>query len=167
MNLEIPTELPAIPEPPDLKKYFRYLATALAVNAVIVLAIALYWTPMIAAKCLFVEITVGAALVCIALFLLRADIFNLLAEMEMLAEVGRDETTVQMRLGRAQLRQIAQKIENTVHPPEAENAMTDLLHHAMPVMQILMAKEKNWLQLGMFGWRLAQDAMKVMKQRSS
>jgi hypothetical protein len=42
--------------------------------------------------------------------------------------------------------------------------MHDLVQHAMPLVQILISKEKNWVQLGLFGWRLAQDAMRVMKQ---
>ncbi|HEY9755649.1 MAG TPA: hypothetical protein V6C97_10835 [Oculatellaceae cyanobacterium] len=164
MNLEIP-ELPAIPETPDLKKYFLMGVTAIAINALVVLALALKFTPMIAAKCLFIEIAVGIGLACLGVFLFRFDIFDILMQLEGLAEEGRDETVVQMRIGRAQLHNISQRLEDTIHPRQHENVMADLLQHAMPVVQILAAKEKNWLQLGMFGWRLAQDAMRLMKSK--
>ena len=166
MSFEIP-ELPAVPEPPDLKKYLKMAIAALAVNSLIILAIMLKFTPLIAAKCLFIEVTVGAALTCIVVFLFRLDIFHILTLLEDLAEEGRDETVVQMRQGRAQLKEISEKLEHTIHPQQHESAMRDLLHHAMPVVQILLSKEKNWLQLGMFGWRLAEDAMKLMDQRNS
>jgi len=65
-----------------------------------------------------------------------------LSTLEGLAEEGRDETLVQMRNGRAQLRQIALKLDQTIHPPQHENAMHDLFQHAMPVVQILMSKER-------------------------
>jgi hypothetical protein len=163
MTLEIP-ELPAIPETPDLKKYFLIGVSAIAVNALIVLAITLKFTAMIAAKCLFVEIAIGIGLLCLGIFFFRFDIFNLLSQLEGLADEGRDETVVQMRAGRAQLRNISERLEQTIHPPEHESMMTEILHHAMPVVQILVSKEKNWLQLGMFGWRLAQDAMRLINQ---
>jgi hypothetical protein len=164
MNLEIPTELPAIPEPPDLKKYLLMVIIAFALNAMVILALVLAFGSMVAAKCLFIEIAVGTGLLCVAIFFFHVDISNLLRALEMLAEDGRDETVVQMRYGRAQLRQISDKLERTIHPPEHENAMHDLVQHAMPLVQILISKEKNWVQLGLFGWRLAQDAMRVMKQ---
>jgi hypothetical protein len=164
MNLEIPTELPPMPEPPDLKKYLSIVIVAFAINALIILALVLAFGAMAAAKCLFIEIAVGTGLLFIAIFFFHVDISNLLQALEMLAEEGRDETVVQMRHGRAQLRQISQKLEYTIHPPEHENAMHDLMQHAMPLVQILISKEKNWMQLGLFGWRLAKDAMRVMKQ---
>ncbi len=159
-------EIPEIPEPPDLKKYLKILAGAITVNALIILVIMLKFTPLVAAKCLFIELAGGAGLVFMVIFLVRLDIFHILTKLEDLAEEGRDETVVQMRLGRAQLREVAVKLEHTIHPPQHENAMHDLLQHAMPLVQILLSKEKNWLQLGMFGWRLAQDAMRVMDQRN-
>lgn len=164
MNLEIPTELPAIPEPPDLKKYLSIVIVAVALNALVILALVLAFGAMVAAKCLFIEIAVGTGLLFLAIFFFHIDISNLLKALEMLAEEGRDETVVQMRYGRAQLRQISSKLEHTIHPPQHENAMHDLIQHAMPLVQIVLSKEKNWLQLGLFGWRLAQDAMRVMKQ---
>jgi hypothetical protein len=157
MNLEIPTELPPMPEAPDLKKYLLIVIVAFAINALIVAALVLAFGAMAAAKCLFIEIAVGTGLLFIGIFFFHVDISNLLKALEILAEDGRDETVVQMRHGRAQLRQINQRLEYTIHPPEHENAMHDLV-------QILISKEKNWMQLGLFGWRLAKDAMRVMKQ---
>ena len=138
---------------------------AFAVNALVIAVVAFFFTPLVAAKCLFIEVSIILGIVCIAIFLFRPDISQLLTTLEMLAEDGRDETVLQMRLGREQLRAVRQRLEDTIHPPQHENAMHDLLQHAMPVMQILISKEKNWLQLGMFGYRLVQDAMRVMNQR--
>jgi len=49
MTLEIP-EIPAIPETPDLKKYFNRAKLALAVNIAIIAIICMVFRPLVGSK---------------------------------------------------------------------------------------------------------------------
>jgi hypothetical protein len=164
MNPDTESKLASIPEPPDLKKYLRWLIIAFAINLALVVTFNFVFSSIIAAKLVFIEFAALVGLLGFSLLLLRLNLLEALSLLEDLAEQGRNEIVVQMRQGRYQLEQVRLKLENTIHPPESENAMADMIRHAMPLVQILVRKEKNWLQLGMFGWRLAQDAIKAMKQ---
>jgi hypothetical protein len=152
-------------QPIDIQEYLWRPVLALAINALVIGGLWFAQGPMFAAKVLFIEIALIFGLICLGVAFFHRLILNLLEEMAIFAEDRRQEAVLEMRHGREQLMHIRERMENAIHPPPAERPMEDLLHHALPIIQGLLSKEKNWIQLGMFGWRIAQDAMRLFKQR--
>lgn len=152
-------------EPIDWQKYFWPPVLVLCLNACLLAAFFFFKGPLVAAKVLFIEVTVTLALLCLAIAVFHHLIMNMLEELAIFAEDRRVETLFEMRRGREQLSMIARRLENTMRGAEVERPVEDLLHHAMPLVQILLSKEKNWIQLGMFGFRLAKDAMRLFNPK--
>ncbi len=152
-------------EDKSINKLVMTPMTVLAVNALVVAAIAFKFGAIVAAKILFIEVCGVLGLVCLVIAICHKAIHNDLSDLEMHAVLGRDEAAVVLRHGRASLYNISQKLEGTLHP-DHEDPMTDLLHNVAPLVGLFLTKEKSLLRWGMFGWRVVNNAMNVLNQRN-
>jgi hypothetical protein len=169
------TQIADIAEIPEIKKIaeIKHSMAAhpaaplvvLTINAVAIALIAYYYTPIIACKVLFIEITLLLSLLCIVIVLFNRLIQNELIHLEVLAMQGQDEAREILRQGRGAMHQIQMKMEETLHPHE-EDTMHELFSNLIPMVQLFINKEKNLLRWGLFSWKVANNAIRLFNSRS-
>jgi hypothetical protein len=158
------TQIADIAEIPEIKKIAEvreslaaHPAAPLVVLGINVLAIALiayFYTPIVACKVLFIEITSTLSLLCIAIVFFNRIIQNELIHLEVLAIQGQDEARQGLRQGRHALQLIGKKMDETFHPQEDT------------MLQLFITKEKNLLRWGHLSWRVANNVISILKARA-
>ncbi|MDR3612223.1 MAG: hypothetical protein P4L53_01570 [Candidatus Obscuribacterales bacterium] len=136
----------------------------LALNALAIALIGYYFTPIVACKVLFVEITVILSLLCLLIVLFNRIIQNELIHLEVLAIQGQDEARQGLRQGRHALQLISKKMDETFHPQE--DTMHELYSNLMPMVQLFITKEKNLLRWGHLSWRVANNVISILNART-
>lgn len=116
------------------------------------------------AKIVFIYITLGAAGGCAAVLFNYRELIFTLRQTEELINVLRDEAVYQLE----SLRMMLEDVKRKLFPPEeqAEANVADLVKSALPVVMLLINKEKNALRWGMFGLKVAREAMDFFKGTS-
>lgn len=116
------------------------------------------------AKIVFIYIALGAAGGCAAVLFNYRELIFTLRQTEELINVLRDEAVYQLESMRIMLEDVKRKL----FPPEdqVEANVADLVKSALPVVMALINKEKNVLKWGMFGLKVAREAMDFFKGTS-
>lgn len=137
---------------------------ALLANALVIAAIGFFFTPIVACKVLFVEITLILSMICILIVLFNRIIQNELIHLEVLAIQGQDEAKAGMRQARHSLAMIRTKVEDTFSPKDT--TLHELYTNVLPMVQLFVAKEKNLLRWGHLTWRVANNIINIVNARS-
>ncbi len=146
--------------------YLMIPVTVLTANAAFIAYLAVKFSPLVAAKILLIEIMLVLGLICLLVFIFRHRLSAELADLEKLAFLGRDEAALLLRQGRASLYTLRQRLEETSHPHKGhEDHVADLVRNVVPIIGLFINKEKDLLRWGMFGWRIASNAIRLMNQR--
>ncbi len=116
------------------------------------------------AKIVFIYIAFGAAGGCAAVLFNYRELIFTLRQTEEFINVLRDEAVYQLE----SLRMMLEDTKRKLFPPEeqAEQSVADLVKTALPVVMLLINKEKNALKWGMFGLKVAREAMDFFKVTS-
>jgi hypothetical protein len=136
----------------------------LAANSLAIALIAYFFTPIVACKVLFVEITLILSLICLLIVLFNRLIQNELIHLEVLAIQGQDEAREGLRHGRQALQLISKKMDETFHPQD--DTLHELYGNLMPMVQLFINKEKNLLRWGHLSWRVANNIISILNSRS-
>ncbi len=116
-------------------------------------------------KVIVIQVMVSLGVVCLAVFLFRHDILGHLTDAEEVAYIVRDQAFVDLNMAREEMRRLRHKLRRDTDD-EGYGHVNELLKMVSPLMMMFIQKEKNVLRWGMFGWKVAQNAMAVIKQRS-
>lgn len=142
------------------------LAVALAVlNAVGIIALAIFVSPIFAGKVVLIEVMFGISAVCLGIVVGHGKIMTLLAQAEEIANLARDQAFVDLNMMRDELVRLRRKLSREVDA-DGHGAVNELLKTISPVVMMFVQKEKNIFRWGMFAWKVAQNAMAVIKERS-
>jgi hypothetical protein len=149
----------------SISKIFETPLMVLSANALILAAIAYKFGALVAAKILFIEVSLILGLICVVITICHKAIHNDLTDLELHAVEGRDEAALLLRQGRASLYNIRQRLEGALHP-EPEDHLADLLSNVAPLVGLFLKKEKSLFRWGMFGWKIVSNAAQLMSQRN-
>lgn len=114
------------------------------------------------AKIVFIYIALGLTGACAAVLINYRELIFTLRQAEELTNVVRDEAVFQLEALRAMLEDLKKRL----FPPTEEQAhasVAELVKSALPVVMLLINKEKNALRWGMFGLKVAREAMDFFK----
>jgi hypothetical protein len=142
------------------------VALVLAVaNAAFILLLALTVNAIFAGKVVLIEVMIGFSAVCLLIVFGYARIMSLLAEAEEIAYLARDQAFVDLNMARDELTRLRRKLTRE-EDEEGYGGANEMLKILSPLVMMFIQKEKNIFRWGMFGWKVAQNAMAIMKQRS-
>jgi hypothetical protein len=149
----------------SINKIVMTPTTVLVINALVLAAITYRFGSLVAAKILFIEISLVLGLVCVVISICQKAIHNDLTDLEMHAVHGRDEAALMLRQGRASLYNMRQRLDGALHP-DHEDHLADLLSNVAPLVGLFLSKEKSLFRWGMFGWKIVSNAAQLMNQRN-
>lgn len=135
------------------------------VNLLVIVALCFFVSALVAGKIVVVEVMVVLSAICLAIFYYRKLIMSHLTDAEEIAYVVRDQAFVDLNMARQELRRLRHKLRRDTDD-EGYGHVNELLKMVSPLVMMFVQKEKNILRWGMFGWKVAQNAMAVIKQRS-
>ncbi|MBS1955483.1 MAG: hypothetical protein JST89_14970 [Cyanobacteria bacterium SZAS-4] len=135
------------------------------VNLLVIIGVCTFASALAAGKLVVVEVMLGISAVCLAIFWYRKLILSHLTDAEEIAYVVRDQAFVDLNMARQELRRMRHKLRRDTDD-EGYGHVNELLKMVSPLVMMFIQKEKNILRWGMFGWKVAQNAMAVIKQRS-
>lgn len=134
-------------------------------NLLVLLACGIFVNALFAGKVLVIEVMVGVSAVCLTIFKYQPKIMDELTHAEEIANLARDQAFVDLNMAREELRRLRHKLRRDTDE-EGYAHVNELLKMVSPLVVMFIQKEKNILRWGMFGWKVAQNAMAVVKQRS-
>ncbi len=134
-------------------------------NLLLLFACGFFINALFAGKVLVIEVMVGISAICLAIFKFQPEIMNELTHAEELAYLARDQAFVDLNMAREELKRLRHKLRRDTDD-EGYGHVNELLKMISPLVMMFVQKEKNILRWGMFGWKVAQNAMAVVKQRS-
>ena len=166
-----------IPVPFDLEQEIRQkhqliahlirIAVAIAIaNVLVIIACGIAFSPLFAGKLVVIEVMLGLSAVCLGIVIGHGKIMSLLTQAEEVAYLARDQAFVDLNMAREELRRLRHKLRRDTDP-EGYGHASELLKMVSPLVMMFIQKEKNIFRWGMFGWKVAQNAMAILKQRSS
>jgi hypothetical protein len=142
------------------------VALALAiVNAGFILILALTVNAIFAGKVVLIEVMFGFSVVCLLIVIGHVRIMNLLTEAEEIAYLARDQAFVDLNMARDELARLRRKLTRE-EDEQGYGGANEMFKILSPLVMMFIQKEKNIFRWGMFGWKIAQNAMAIMKQRS-
>jgi hypothetical protein len=149
----------------SISKHFVTPLTVLAANTLVLAAITYQFGALVAAKILFIEVSLILGLICVVIAICHKAIHNDLTDLELHAVQGRDEAALLLRQGRASLYSVRQRLEGALHP-EPEDHLADLLSNVAPLVGLFLKKEKSLFRWGMFGWKIVSNAAQLLSQKN-
>ncbi|CAN5627838.1 hypothetical protein BH10CYA1_BH10CYA1_43100 [soil metagenome] len=166
-----------IPVPFDLEQEIRekhqiiahilkIAAGAALFNVLIIIACGIVFGPLLAGKLVVIEVMLGLSAVCLGIVVGHGKIMGLLTHAEEVAYMAREQVFVDLNMAREELIRLRHKLRRDTDP-EGYGHVNELLKMVSPLVMMFVQKEKNIFRWGMFAWKIAQNAMAVMKQRSS
>jgi hypothetical protein len=165
-----------VPVPLDLAQEFstkrqaaelaiKGLIAAAILNVLLIVALVIFVNPLFAGKIVLVEVMFALSAVCLVIVIGHGKIMTLLTQAEEIAYLARDQAFVDLNMVREELVRLRHKIRRDVDA-EGYGHVNELLKMISPLTMMFIQKEKNILRWGMFGWKVAQNAMAIIKQRS-
>jgi len=166
-----------IPVPFDLEQEIREkhqliahilrIAIGIAIaNVLVIVACGIMFSALFAGKLVVIEVMLGLSAVCLGIVFGHGKIMSLLTQAEEVAYLARDQAFVDLNMAREELVRLRHKLRRDTDP-EGYGHVNELLKMVSPLVMMFIQKEKNIFRWGMFGWKVAQNAMAVLKQRSS
>ncbi|MBS2004543.1 MAG: hypothetical protein U0103_08110 [Candidatus Obscuribacterales bacterium] len=167
---------PAVPMPLDLAQEFsskrqaaetaiKGLIAAAIVNVLAIIALIIFVEPLFAGKVVLIEVMFAISAVCLVIVIGHNKIMSLLTQAEEIAYFARDQAFIDLNTLREELVRLRHKVRRDVDA-EGYGHVNELLKMVSPLVMMFIQKEKNVLRWGMFGWKIAQNAMAIIKQRS-
>lgn len=166
----------AVPLPLDLAQEFqekrqtaeifiRMLIILAVSNVLLIIGLTVFINPLFAGKILLIEVMFGLSAACLAIVFFHGKIINLLTQAEEIAYLARDQAFVDLNMAREELVRLRHRVRRDVDA-EGYGHVNELLKMIQPLAMMFIQKEKNIFRWGMFGWKVAQNAMAIIKQRS-
>ncbi|HEY9731752.1 MAG TPA: hypothetical protein V6C89_07560 [Drouetiella sp.] len=140
------------------------IAAAL-LNVLAIVALTIFVNPLFAGKVLLIEVMFALSAVCLGIVIGHGKIMTLLTQAEDIAYLARDQAFVDLNMAREELVRLRHKIRRDVDA-EGYGHVNELLKMVSPLVMMFIQKEKNILRWGMFGWKVAQNAMAIIKHRA-
>jgi hypothetical protein len=135
------------------------------VNGISILAVAIALNPILAGKIALIEVMLLFSVICLGIAIGHGKIMDLLAQAEEIAYLARDQAFVDLNIARDELAGLRRKLTREVDD-QGYGGVSELLKTVSPLVMMFIQKEKNIFRWGMFGLKVAQNAMAVLKQRS-
>ncbi|MBI2812617.1 MAG: hypothetical protein HYX67_17565 [Candidatus Melainabacteria bacterium] len=145
--------------------FIKIGCVAAIANLLLIIALVIFVNPLFAGKFLLIEVMVILSALCLAVFKFQGEIMSKLTQAEEIAYVVRDQAFVDLNVARDELRRLRHKLRRDTDD-EGYGHVNELLKMISPLVMMFVQKEKNILRWGMFGWKVAQNAMAVIQQRS-
>jgi hypothetical protein len=152
-------------EKEKIRQLLFKVGIALLVNVVILILVALK-DPPLSGKILLLELMLPTSVVCLAIAYYANPIVDKLQEMELLADLARDQAFVELATIRENMESLRARFVHDEHVLRSSSALPDLLKSIGPLAMLLLKKETSAVQWGMVGWKVAQNAMTFFKERS-
>lgn len=149
-----------------IQQVLRIAVGAAIINVLIIVALTIFVNPLFAGKVVVIEVMFGLSALCIGVAVGQKKIMHLLMQAEAIAEFARDQAFVDLNMIRDELVRLRKKLTREVDD-SGYTAVGELLKTVSPLVKMFIQKEKNIFRWGLFGWKVAQNAMAVIKQRSN
>lgn len=134
-------------------------------NLLMLFACGFFVNALFAGKVLVIEVMVGISVACLAVFKFQPKIMDELTHAEEIAYLAREQAFVDLNMARQELRRLRHTLRRDTDE-EGYAHVNELLKMVSPLVMMFIQKEKNILRWGMFGWKVAQNAMAVIRQRA-
>jgi hypothetical protein len=144
---------------------FKGAIAALICNAAVIMILAFTLGSVFAGKIVLIEVMLMFALICLGIAIGHGKIMDLLTQAEEIAYLARDQAFVDLNMAREELAGLRRKLSREVDD-QGYGGVGELLKTVSPLVMMFIQKEKNLFRWGMFGLKVAQNAMAVIKQRS-
>ncbi len=150
----------------QLIQHLKKIAIVLSVaNFLLLLACGFFISALFAGKVLVIEVMFAISAICLATLWFQPKIMSELTQAEELAYLAREQAFVDLNMAREELKRLRHKLRRDTDD-EGYGHVNELLKMVSPLVMMFIQKEKNVLRWGMFGWKVMQNAMAVIKQHS-
>lgn len=153
-----------LPPLPPLESYLKIFKLIILLTVVAFALLAVFFGALVAAKVIVCAIFLALALSCLAVVLYRQTALVNLIELEKLSYLLQQEIELGCIEARQGLNIIQSKLNSAAHPPQT-SSREDLLKYVGPLVSMLIKKEKSKLNWAMFGFKIASNVAKIIKQR--
>lgn len=150
----------------ELKKYAQLALIGVLFNVAVIACFALFANPTMAAKFLLLEVMVVISAICFLVLRYQKDIMDVLEQLELLAELLRDQVFVEMATAREQMEHLRMRLVRDESLLKHSSALQDLIKSVGPIAMLFLQKETSAVRWGWAGLKVAQQAFAFFKERT-